>query len=100
MFKAAKDGPQKSSPPTASATGCVVFQTPDGGWSLDIDTPKSLEDGGSVAAALDARQCATRARRIVVEPYPIDVTVTAAAVPVRLREKIRADGPTIGNSKA
>ena len=35
--------------------------------------------------------------RIVVEPYPIDVTVIdGVPVPVRFREKIRADrGPTI-----
>ncbi len=53
----------------------------------------------ALAAAL-ARANADAAANRVVEPYPIEVTrVGVKIVPVKLREKIRADGPTTGHSK-
>ena len=78
--------------------GLVVFQTISG-WSLDIAKAEVLETKDGVEAAL-ARANADAAANRVVEPYPIEVTRAGARlIPVRLREKIRADGPTTGHSK-
>jgi hypothetical protein len=78
--------------------GLVVFQAA-GGWSLDINRAERLEGKETVAAALD-RSKADAARNIVVDPYPIAVAITATGVtPTKLRERIRAEGPTTGNSK-
>ena len=58
-----------------------------------LETPEAL-------AAAIARANADAAANRVVEPYAIEVTREGARlVPVRLREQIRADGPTIGHSK-
>ncbi|MGH6922353.1 MAG: DUF2849 domain-containing protein [Propylenella sp.] len=78
--------------------GRVIFQTTHG-WTLDVNQSEVLETKESAAAALD-RAKADAARNIVVEPYAIEVTRNGAAiVPTRLRERIRAEGPTTGNSK-
>ena len=78
--------------------GRVVFQTTTG-WSLDIGDAQPL-DGEEMAAAALARANADAAANRVVEPYLIDVRDEAGRlVPARLRERIRAGGPTTGNSK-
>jgi hypothetical protein len=79
--------------------GLVVFQAA-GGWSYDIREAEVLDGKETVAAALQRAET-DAARNIVVDPYPVAVTLTAAGiVPTRLRERIRADGPTTGNSKS
>ena len=78
--------------------GRVVFQTTTG-WSLDIGDAQRLESDEAAAAAL-ARANADAAANRVVEPYLIDMRDEAGRlVPVRLRERIRAGGPTTGHSK-
>lgn len=78
--------------------GRVVFQTA-GGWTHDINQAEILESKELLEAALQRANNAAAENR-VVEPYAIDVTRTAGRiVAIRLREKIRADGPTTGNSK-
>ncbi len=78
--------------------GLAVFQTV-GGWSVDVNKAEVLEGKEAVAAALK-RAKTDAERNFVVEPYAIDVTRSGAAiVPMRLRERIRAEGPTTGNSK-
>jgi hypothetical protein len=78
--------------------GRVVFQTAFG-WSLHIDEAELLETKESVTAALTRAHADAAANR-VVEPYAIEVSRSGEdLVPVRLRERIRADGPTTGNSK-
>lgn len=78
--------------------GLVVFQTSDG-WSLNVGRATILESKEQVAAALEHAK-ADAARNVVVDPYPIQVTQTAEGiVPTKLRERIRAEGPTTGNSK-
>jgi hypothetical protein len=96
MFKAAKEGPAKVITANALGDGLVVFLDPEGGWMHDIAGARVLADGPDLDAA-NAYAKAQHDARVVVEPYPIDVTVTdGVPVPVRLREKIRADrGPTI-----
>lgn len=79
--------------------GRVVFQT-QAGWSHAIDQAEVLESKEAVETAL-RRANEAAAQNRVVEPYAIEVTRAAAAlVPARLRERIRADGPTTGNSLA
>jgi hypothetical protein len=79
--------------------GRVVFQTATG-WVHDINGAELLEGKEAVAAAL-ARAMTEAALNRVVEPYAIVVTRAAGRlVPARLREAIRAAGPTTGNSSA
>jgi sulfite reductase (NADPH) hemoprotein beta-component len=96
MFKAAKEGPAKVITANALGDGLVVFLDPEGGWTHDIAGARVLADGPDLDSA-NAYAKAQHDARVVVEPYPIDVSVTdGIPVPVRLREKIRADrGPTI-----
>jgi hypothetical protein len=101
MFKAAKEGPAKVITANDLRDGLVVFLAPDGGWTHDIAASRVLEDGADLDGAL-AYATAQHDARIIVEPYPIDVTVTnGVPIPQRLREKIRADhGPTIAYGEA
>jgi hypothetical protein len=79
------------------ASGSVVFQT-DRGWSTNIAEAEILTSSQTVATAL-ARAAAATASNRVVDAYAIDVARTEAGlVPARLRERIRATGPTTGNS--
>lgn len=78
--------------------GLVVFQTARG-WTSDVNQAEVLDDKEAVAAALE-RAGADAAKNIIVEPYAIQVARDGAGlVPTRLRERIRAEGPTTGNSK-
>jgi len=80
------------------ADGRVVFQTAFG-WSFHIDEAHVLDSKEAVATALE-RANADAAQNRVVEPYAIEVTLSdGCPAPVRLRERIRAEGPTTGNSK-
>lgn len=101
MFKAAKEGPAKVVTANDLRDGLVVFLDNDGGWTNDIALARVLADGAELDAANEYAK-AQHDARIVVEPYPIDVTVTdGIPVPVRLREKIRADrGPTVDYGEA
>ena len=77
--------------------GRVVFQSADG-WTYDINESEILGTKAELEAALKRANRAAAENR-VVEPYAIEATRAATGiVPVRLREKIRADGPTTGNS--
>ena len=79
--------------------GSVVFQIAGEGWSLDIQSAEVLETKETLAVALE-RANLDAAHNRVVEPYAIEVTrVGSRVIPVRLREKIRANGPTTGHSK-
>ena len=82
----------------ALADGLVVFQTADG-WTHEIDKAGVLDGKEAVAAALD-RALRDAAANVVVEPTAIEVRRDGGhLVPVKLRERIRAEGPTTGNSK-
>ncbi len=96
MFKAAKEGPAKVITANDLRGGLVVFLDQNGGWTLKIAEARVIEDGPDLEEAT-AYAKAQHDARIVVEPYPIDVKVTdGVPVPVRIREKIRADGgPTV-----
>lgn len=95
MFKAATSGPAKVVTANRLDNGLVVFLDPQGGWTLDIAEARILDDDEIDAALAYGKE--QDDARIIVDSYAIDVQVTdGLAVPVRLREKIRAErGPTI-----
>jgi hypothetical protein len=80
------------------ADGRVVYLGDDG-WTGEIALARLIFDDTQAAAAEHEAQEAVAAR-LVVEPYLIDVEAEQGGVqPQRLRERIRADGPTTGNSR-
>lgn len=63
-------------------------------WVEAIDEALSFDDDLLEDAVAIAQ--ASVARRLVVEPEPVDVTFEdGRTIPVRLRERIRAAGPTV-----
>ncbi len=75
--------------------GVVVYLDASGGWTDVIGAARVLESEADIEAALAAGQKAAQ-DRIVVEPYAIDVAEEDGGLrPLRLREAIRAKGPTI-----
>ncbi|MFD1695394.1 DUF2849 domain-containing protein [Roseibium aestuarii] len=75
--------------------GEVVWLGENGSWVELLSQARVLEGSDELAAALEvARQ--SLADRVMVDVYEIDVTVEdGRVVPVRLREIIRAAGPTV-----
>ncbi|MCX5495915.1 DUF2849 domain-containing protein [Kaistia dalseonensis] len=79
--------------------GLVVFLTRDGGWTTDIAQARVIGPSEIDAALVYAK--AQHDARIVIEPYEIETTVEdGVPVPVRLRERIRAAGPTVAYGEA
>lgn len=75
--------------------GIVVFLGRSHRWAEQIDDVTPFDDDAAVedAQALAAQAVADRR---IVEPYAIDVRAEGRGlVPVRLREVIRAKGPTV-----
>ena len=100
MFKAAKAGPQKAITGNRLSDGLVVFLTELGGWSQSIGDALLVTDGPGLDEAL-AYGKAQHDARIVVEPYPIDIAIVdGVPVPARIRERIRAEGPTVAYGEA
>jgi len=100
MFKEAKAGPQKAVTANRLSDGLVVFLSDGGDWSLSVSDARLLADGPDLEEAL-AYGKAQHAARVIVDPYAIDMeTVGEKVLPVRLRERIRALGPTIAYGEA
>lgn len=80
--------------------GLAVFLDATGGWSYDIADARVIGDADLADAMVYAKS--QHDARVVVEPYEIDVRREGATiVPVRLRERIRADrGPTVAYGEA
>ncbi|WP_181699556.1 DUF2849 domain-containing protein [Chthonobacter albigriseus] len=75
--------------------GEVVFRAADGSWVRDVNGAGVLQSKDEAGVA-EAAALADFANAIVVDVAVIDVTVAAdKVVPVRLRERIRAFGPTV-----
>jgi len=76
--------------------GLAVFCRSDGTWTPDIHRAAGAS-GDDARRDLEARGERAVADRHVVDPYLIDVVETGGTFePVRLRERIRASGPTVG----
>jgi hypothetical protein len=75
--------------------GAVVFLAPDGRWTEQVDEGRAITEEDEAATLL---QAAESAKAVVVAPYLIEVTQLAGSwVPVRYRERIRAEGPSVAD---
>jgi len=100
MFKAAKAGLQKAITANRLDNGRVVFLDPQGGWTDSLAMARLVADGPELDEATALAQSHADAR-IVVEPYAIEIaTVDGRPTPARIRERIRAEGPTIAYGEA
>jgi hypothetical protein len=100
MFKAAKAGPQKAITANRLDDGRVVFLDDMGGWVPTLVEAQLLPDGPELEKA-SAYAKTQHDARIVVEPYPIDIIIVdGLPVPARIRERIRAQGPTVRYGEA
>ncbi|MCR9220289.1 MAG: DUF2849 domain-containing protein [Alphaproteobacteria bacterium] len=76
--------------------GAVVYLSPDGSWVERVAAARA-ESAPEAVARLEAAGRAAVVAREVVEPYPIAVEQgeDGRLIPVRYRERIRAEGPSI-----
>jgi hypothetical protein len=75
--------------------GAVVYLAPDHGLAERLDAAERLATKDETDAAL-ARAARYVAEQVIVNPYPIEVTESRGGLkPVRMREVIRAAGPTV-----
>lgn len=75
--------------------GRVVFLTQDLSWSSDLGNAQVFPDPASAEGGIKSAQTSA-ANGEIVDPYAISVSLTdGRAAPTLLRERIRADGPTI-----
>ncbi len=75
--------------------GDVVFLDVEGHWSERLDRAQVFADKAAAAAGLDIGKAA-ESGNLIVDLYAVDVTLQAGTiVPLKLREAIRARGPTI-----
>ncbi|MCK4867381.1 MAG: DUF2849 domain-containing protein [Alphaproteobacteria bacterium] len=75
--------------------GAVVWRDPDGNWSRDIADAAIYLTGGQLAKNLDAGRL-EEASGLIIGIYEVEVESRDSHVaPARLRERIRAGGPTI-----
>jgi hypothetical protein len=75
--------------------GRVVFLRPEGGWSERVTEARIAADEATAQAMTAAAEGAVAARE-VVGPYLIEVIEAGGGPrPARLKERIRAGGPTV-----
>jgi hypothetical protein len=78
------------------ADGKVVFRAADGRWVEEVALAEVVEEADAPALLQEGEAALARAE--IVGPYLIDVVVTdGRPVPLRYRERIRAEGPSVGN---
>jgi len=75
------------------ADGANVWMDGAGNWTTDINKGKYVPEAD--ADALLKLAADGVAKCLIVGPYAIDVVADGTVVPVRIREQIRANGPTI-----
>lgn len=79
--------------------GAVVWRDAAGHWRREIDDAAASDDDDTVARMLaDART--EESAGVVIAPYEVEVDVERNAdsrkiLPIRLRERIRAGGPSV-----
>jgi hypothetical protein len=75
--------------------GDVVYRTAAGDWVADVDAAELIDGPDQLAAAEAAAQADVKASKVLdVVTVKVDVT-DGHIVPQRLRERIRAFGPTV-----
>jgi hypothetical protein len=76
--------------------GRVVYLDAQGGWTADFRRGLVLEDAAARKTALEQGEASARAN-VAVDPYSIELEMRAGHLaPRTLRERIRAEGPTVG----
>jgi hypothetical protein len=96
MFKAAKAGPQKAITANRLSDGLVIFLTENRNWSLAVADAELFSDGPELEAALAFGKQQQDVDRYLVDAYAIDIEIVDdKPVPSRIRERIRAEGPTV-----
>jgi len=76
------------------ADGLVVYQAADDSWCSLIQDAEVIEDEDALQARLSQAKAA-EGNQAVVGVYEVEVTEDEGCIrPVRLRERIRAFGPT------
>jgi len=79
----------------ALVPGTVVFRTEDGGWSGEIAAAR-VYGSFDIAETDVAHAQHDVAARIILDPYAVEIeSQSGGSVPVKLRERIRAFGPTV-----
>ncbi len=79
------------------ADGAVVWRAADGAWSPLFEAAVRFSDEDAAEALAEAIARPT----LLVGPYLIDADEAGGVIPrERLRETIRAGGPSVGHSKA
>lgn len=87
--------PEQSITANRLADGAVVWLTAVGDWSESARSAAVYPDDAAVKAGLAQAQ-ADEAKQLIVAFYAVDVAVEPAGPwPLRLRERIRAAGPTV-----
>lgn len=77
--------------------GAVVFLNFDGDWAASL-TGVVIARSPDEARGLEARGLFDARRNLVVDPYLVDMRELAGALlPLRQRERVRLDGPSILN---
>lgn len=75
--------------------GDVVYRTASGEWVADVDAAELIDGTEQLVAAEAAAQADVKASKVLdVVTVPVDVN-DGHVVPKRLRERIRAFGPTV-----
>jgi hypothetical protein len=75
------------------ADGANVWMDAAGNWTTDINKGQYVPDAEAETLLKQAGDAV--AKCLIVGPYAIDVVADGTVVPVRIREQIRANGPTI-----
>jgi hypothetical protein len=100
MYKPAKGTAQKAIIANRLDNGRTVFLDEAGGWTLDLAAARFVADGPELDAANACADAELKAQ-VIVDPYPIDVVeVDGRPMPARVRERIRAGGPTVAYGAA
>ncbi|WP_370675496.1 DUF2849 domain-containing protein [Pleomorphomonas sp. PLEO] len=75
--------------------GDVVYRTAPGDWVADVDAAELIDGAARLAVAEAAAQADVKAAKVLdVATIAVEVT-DGHIVPKRLRERIRAFGPTV-----
>lgn len=95
MYRAAEKGTKKIITANRLIDGVVVFLGAGNEWIRDAASAAVFGDGAELDAALAFGEEQVAARQIL-DPYAVDVTIEdGKPVPSRMRERIRAVGPSV-----
>ena len=77
--------------------GRVVYLAPSGQWISALSEAEVARDSETAESLLGRAESAI-IEQVIIGPYLIDVTAAGAIQHRRLREQIRATGPTVQSS--